>query len=92
MFGLLGTFVIGIGIITWDEVKNQQRVPHPERYMYVALVWGVLGIIGELGAPELAALIGLGYIITLIYRNLGKPVRDSGSQEIAGRFQGQPAE
>lgn len=66
-FGLLGTFFAAVSVITWDELKHQQRFPHPEVYVYVALVWAILGIVGELGAADLAALFGLGIFLTMLY-------------------------
>lgn len=66
-FGLLATFISAIAILTWDEIKNQQRVPEPQVYVHAAVVWAVLGIVSELGVPELAALFGLGYVVSMLY-------------------------
>lgn len=66
-FGLLATFIAAIGIISWDELKHKQRVPHPEVYIHAAVVWAILGIISELGVPELAAIFGLGLVLSMLY-------------------------
>lgn len=66
-FGLLATFIAAISILTWDELKTKQRVPHPEVYIRAAVVWAILGLIGELGVPELASLFGLGLVLSMLY-------------------------
>ena len=66
-FGLLITFIIAIGILTWDEIKNQQRVPVPTKYVHAAVVWGILGIIADFGAPEVASVFGLGLVLAMAY-------------------------
>jgi hypothetical protein len=66
-FGLLSTYVAAIAIVTWREVKLYQRTPEPKYYVRVAIVWGILGVVAELGVPELAALFGLGFVLAMLY-------------------------
>jgi hypothetical protein len=66
-FGLLATFVSAVAIITWDELKNKQRFPHPEVYVHAAVVWAILGVVSDLGAPDIAALFGLGLLLSMLY-------------------------
>lgn len=65
--GLLATFLIAVGMVTWDEVKNLHRVPFPARYLYIGIVWAVLGLISELGAPEIGAVFGVGLVVAMAY-------------------------
>jgi len=71
--GLLTTFIAALAILTWDEVKTQQRVPKPEVYWHAVIVWAVLGVVAELGVPELAALFGFGYVLSMLYRYYQAP-------------------
>jgi hypothetical protein len=99
--GLLVSFIAAIGLITWDELKNRQRVPHPERYVSAVIVWFILGLVAELGAPELAGLFGIGLVLTLYYSyynngNIylggeGLGAVGAGSAAIAGGVGGQTA-
>ena len=66
-FGLLSTYVAAIAIVTWREVKLYQRTPEPKHYVRVAIVWGILGVVAELGVPELAALFGFGFVLAMMY-------------------------
>jgi len=66
--GLLATYFAAISIITWDEIKNQQQIPHPQKFIYATVVWAVLGAVSELGLDDLAALFGLGLVLTMLYR------------------------
>lgn len=75
-FGLLATFMLALAILTWDEVKHQQRVPHPDVYWHAAVVWAILGIASELGVPELAALFGVGYVLSMMYGYFKAPLAD----------------
>lgn len=64
---LLGAFVVTMAIVTWDEVKRQKRMPVPHRYIAVGMVYAILGIVATLGAPELAAIFGVGVILAQTY-------------------------
>lgn len=66
-YGLLATFLIAVAMNAWDEMKVKQRVPQPQRFVYIAVVWGVLGIVAEMGAPDLAAVFGAGMVLALAY-------------------------
>lgn len=85
--GLLATFLAAIAIRAWDELKYEQRMPKPEVFWHIAVVWGVLGLISELGADDLAALFGLGYLLMLMYRFYlsHKVIEDD---KVSGQYQG----
>jgi hypothetical protein len=65
--GLTVTLMVAVAILVWDEIHTKMRVPHPERFINAALVWGVLGVMAELGAPEIATLLGAGLVLTMLY-------------------------
>lgn len=82
-FGLLATFISACAILAWDELKTKQRFPHPDVFVRAAIVWSVLGIISELGVPELAALFGLGFVLSMLYvyvkPTTGAPIETMGA-------------
>lgn len=65
---LMVSFLAAIGIVTWHEIKTLQRIPHPATYVHAAVVWAILGIVSDLGAPELAAVFGAGLVLSMVYR------------------------
>jgi len=64
---LVGTFLLTIIVLTWDEIREQKRVPVPRRYVSAGAVYGVLGIVSTLGAPEVAAVFAVGVLLAQIY-------------------------
>lgn len=86
-FGLLTTFLVAVALIAWTEMRYEQRVPRPERFVFVGLVWATLGIISDLVSPELAALFGVGLVLTLLYRQrrvIGDSARSSVDHTVPG--------
>lgn len=65
--GLLVTYFAALAIITWDELKHKQRIPHPENYVRAGIVWAILGVVAEIGAPEVAGIFGLGLVVAMLY-------------------------
>lgn len=91
-FGLVTTYTMAVSIIVWNEMRREQRVPHPEKLMYVAIVWAFLGIAADLGIPELAALFGIGYILAMLYRyKFGTPAAGAGKSSVDHSNELQPA-
>lgn len=66
-FGLFVTFILAMGILTWDELKNHQRIPQPQKYVHAGVVWAILGFVAEFGAPEVAAIFGVGLVLAMTY-------------------------
>lgn len=64
---LVAMFILSLGVVTWDEIREQKRVPKPERYVRVGIVYVMLGVVALLGAPELAAAFGAGVVLMLLY-------------------------
>jgi hypothetical protein len=65
---LLVTFLVAVAMVTWSELKVNHRIPQPQRFVFAGVVWGVLGVVSELGGPELAAVFGLGMVLVLTYQ------------------------
>jgi hypothetical protein len=40
--------------------------------VYAGIVWGILGVVAEVGAPELAAAFGVGFLLALGYNYFTK--------------------
>lgn len=66
-FGLLTTFTMAVSMLAWREMRQEQRMPQPQKFIYAAIVWAILGVFADLGAPELATLFGIGFVIALYY-------------------------
>lgn len=64
---LFTSFLFALGILTWQEVHKNNRTPHPDVYMHAVLVWAVLGVISDLGVPEIAAVFGIGLALSMAY-------------------------
>lgn len=78
--GLLITAVAAASIVTYNEMSNLQRVPRPENYMHIAIVWSILGILAEVGAYDIAVALGTGIVIAMLYTFIinGAPVLSGG--------------
>lgn len=63
----VGMFVLSVAIITWDEIREQKRVPLPKRYVNAGGVYMILGGFALLGAAQLAAVFGIGVNLALLY-------------------------
>ena len=74
--GLLVTIVSALAIVTWKEIRVMQRMPRPEMYAYVMIVWVILSLIAELGAYPIAVALGAGIALAMAYTFIltGKPV------------------
>jgi hypothetical protein len=70
--GLTITMWAAIGIITFHELIKLQRVPRPENYKYIAIIWATLGVVAELGAYDIATAMGMGIIISMMYTYVTK--------------------
>lgn len=64
----MATFFAALGIITFDEVAKLKRWPHPDRYGRAIIIWAILGLISDLGAPQLATIFAAGLVLTLLYQ------------------------
>ena len=84
MNGLVATFIAAIGILAWDEVNIEKRVPMPSKFVYAGIVWGVLGIVAELGAPEIAFIFAVGILLSMGYVYFQSPRRTVDTASMSG--------
>jgi len=87
-YTLLITFLAAVGMVAWDEVKVEQRFPKPARFMYVAVIWAVLGIVAEMGADNVAAAFGVGLVLVLAYQHYNPSAGKLGGKIEAGKMGG----
>lgn len=66
------SFLVAIGLITWNEIKVFKEVPKPERYVGVGVVYGLLGIVASIGDYATAAVFGWAMVVALLYHPAGK--------------------
>jgi len=83
-FGLVGTYLAAFAMLAWDEINVEQRVPHPAKFVYASIVWGVLGIVAELGAPELAFVFSIGILLSMAYVYFQSPRRTVNQASMSG--------
>lgn len=86
---LLVSFILAILFLAVHEIVQLQRVPRPQAFMHAVWVWGVLGIVSELGLPEIAAVFSFGVVIAMAYTyfETKKPLlapKDDGSTPPSG--------
>lgn len=74
---LVFTYLIAMSIITWGEIKTEQRVPKPQAYVAATVVWVLLGIVAEFGAAPVATVVGFGYILAMLYSRYNKAVKQT---------------
>lgn len=65
------TAIVAIAAVIYSETNEYQRIPRPERFMAIMYVWAALGLVAQLGAPEIAGAFAVGALLVLIYRQLG---------------------
>lgn len=59
-------FVISAGIITWQEIHSCHTFPWPPRYVGAGIVFGLLDLTSPFISPELAGIVGFGFILAMI--------------------------
>ena len=64
---LLVTFILAVLILAWHDIQTFQIVPKPQTFMHAVWVWFILGIVSEIGLPEIAAAFGVGLIIAMAF-------------------------
>lgn len=79
---LIGSFFIACALISWQYWKADEAIPPPAKFTYAGLVYGLLGIAGAFLGPETAALMGVGYLLVLIYKTLGANLTTEGAETI----------
>lgn len=73
-YGMFVTFWAAVAIVSYNELRINMRVPHPDRYIKACIVWGLLSVVADLGAPEVATIFAVGLLVAMIYGYYtGKP-------------------
>lgn len=88
--GTLISFLLAITIATYTDMYKRLRdiksgetgvnamtiLPKPRIYVYIAIIWAILGIANDLGASEVASMFGFGLCFAMFYTavNNGVPV------------------
>lgn len=65
---ILAEFITATAIVTWDEVVTNGRVPLPSRYLGAGLAFGILGLVAPVISDKLAATLGAGIILALLFQ------------------------
>jgi len=63
-------FIIALAIVTGDEVIKNGRVPLPSRYVWLGVGFGLLSFIAPFTDEKLAAVLGGGIVLALLYQLL----------------------
>lgn len=66
---LLMEWLVIIALVTWDELVNNQRIPYPARYVQSSVVYAVLGLATPIISDGLAAALGAGLLLALLYKD-----------------------
>lgn len=70
---LLATaWMTGIGIISWQEIKNSHQMPVPKRFVGWSVAIGILDVLGPIISFELAGVLAVGLAIGLFIKR-GNP-------------------
>lgn len=64
---IVAMYIAAIVILTYSEIKQEQRMPQPKRYLYATLVFLMLAFIEMLGATSLAAAFSVGVVLAMAY-------------------------
>lgn len=80
---LIVTWLIVLGVITWDELSKKKEVPLPQRYIHASLGFGLLAVAGYLITFQLAGIFGVGLLLALLYQTL-KPAEINVNQSQEG--------
>jgi len=86
MKALMAGFFTCSAIIAWREIKYIGRVPIPGAFVAPMVAYGLLGLLAHFLSPRLAATIGFGLVVGLLYYELS-PQGDSGGTGFTTGFQ-----
>lgn len=64
---LVAMYLAAIVILSYSEIKVEQRMPQPKKYLYASLVFIMLGFLEMLGAGKLAATFAVGAVLAMAY-------------------------
>lgn len=64
---LVAMYLAAVIILSYSELKIEQRMPQPKKYLYATLVFLLLGFLEMLGAGKLAATFAVGAVLAMAY-------------------------
>lgn len=67
---LVAMYVAAVIVLSYSEIKVQQRMPEPKKYLYATIVFLMLGFIEMLGAGSLASALAVGVVLAMGYTYL----------------------
>lgn len=67
---LVGEYIVALGVSSWAAIKSGQA-PWPPTVIKTGIAFGILGI-ASFGSPELAAMLGAGFLLAQIIKVLNK--------------------
>lgn len=79
---LAGEAIIAIGVVSWRNIKGGYA-PLPNQVIMSGISFGLIGVVSYASA-ELAALLGAGFLLAIIIKELQKPTDANAYQGPAG--------
>lgn len=67
---IVAEFGVTVAVVTYVEIVKNGRVPLPSRYIGAGVAFGILGLLSPLISDRLAATLGLGIVLTVLYQGL----------------------
>ena len=65
-------FLAALGMVGYDEIVTQGHLPpYPQRFMFVGMVYVMLGFLDAAGLGALAGIFGWGVVLALGYKAVG---------------------
>lgn len=88
-----GAFVGSLAVVTWRELKNPQTgaplpIPMPSAYVGTAIVFGILGFVGDSVNERIANWLAAAYFLVLLIHTAQNPPGTGSSTEEGGPVAG----
>lgn len=75
---LFATWAAAIGLSTFQQVRTTRDWPCPGPLLKISALYLILGVASE-GAPNLAAWLGVGFLVAYMTRVGGREVQQKGT-------------
>lgn len=70
MKALTVTLIAAIGLVAYSAIAKKHEVPQPQYFVWIAIVWSILGLVSDLGAPQIATVFSFGLVFAMAYSYL----------------------
>lgn len=70
MAGMSTTLMIAVALVAWDSHQAGEFAPRPQRFVWIAAVWSVLGLIAQVASPQIAGALAVGILLMMAYSYL----------------------